>query len=109
MKWRSPSWSLPLLAKEMVEQANRRRTYWQRLIYAIALFGFWLLWLWEMYRSSGAGHLRILGEGHVLFTVVVGVQLAAVFLFLPAMLEGAITQEKENNTLQLLLITHLRP
>lgn len=109
MKWRSPSWSLPLLAKEMVEQANRRRTYWHRLLYALVLFGFWLLWLYELYQRSGAGHLQILGEGAELFTVIVGVQLAAIFLFLPAMLAGSITQEKENNTLQLLLITDLRP
>ena len=109
MKRRSLSWSFPLLAKEMVEQANRRRTYSQRLIYALVLFGFWLLWLNNMYQISGADNLRLLGQGQELFSVVVGVQLCAVFLFLPAMLAGAITQEKENNTLALLLVTDLRP
>lgn len=98
----------PLLSKELIELANRRRTYIVRFLYTAALFGCGLLIL---YGSGGVSvdSATRLGEGRQMFLDLVSLQFYAVYLFLPAMTAGVLTSEKEKDTLTLLLLTTMRP
>ena len=102
--------TMPLLGKELVEQANHRRTYIMRLLYAALLFA---LSLWFIYQELGYGRLSdpqaMLGTGEEMFTLLVTMQHAGIFVFMPILICGSITQEKQNNSLALLLLTDLRP
>lgn len=104
-----PKMQLPLLRKEMVEVAVRRRTYIIRFIYAVAMFFVWGLVLWEMYTDTSGDAGSMLGQGKELFTAAMVIQLVSIFLFLPASVAGSITTERENKTMVLLLVTDLRP
>ena len=98
---------LPLFGKELVEQASRRRTYFIRTLYASLLFGGFLMMVVEvMRRSSG---IEFLGSGRDIFFTIVGLDCAGICLFLPALMSGAITSEKERDNLPLLLLTKLEP
>ncbi|MEX2213167.1 MAG: ABC transporter permease subunit [Phycisphaeraceae bacterium] len=103
---------LPLLAKELIEQANRKRTYVLRTVYAVLLFFFSTLFLYnifESYQRYGGSPFAILGSGREMFLVLVSFQFTGLYLFLPAMVCGVITYEKERQSLPLLMITDLRP
>lgn len=109
MKRRRHQLSLPLLTKELTEIANRRRTYIVRTIYALlfmCIVGF-------IYLDQLAGlqndPMAILGRGRNIFKWMINLQFGAIYLFLPAITCGVITQEKERNSLGLLLITRLSP
>ena len=99
--------TLPLLGKELIEQAGRRRTYMMRTLYASMLF------MLSMMRFNlnfdGIGATADLGQGAPLFRDLVSIQLLGIFVFMPAMTCGVLTQEKERDSLGLLLITKLSP
>ena len=98
----------PLLTKELTELANRRRTYIVRFLFGAVLFGGGLIILYG--RTGGAvSSTARLGQGAEIFEQIVQLQFACVFLFLPAMTAGALTVEKERDTLTLLLLTTMRP
>src|SRR6516225_5879137 len=101
--------SLPLLAKELIEQASRRRTYLVRVVYAILLFFAAVLFFYQTLRVGMASPLAALGRGRDMFMAVVFLQFAGVYLFMPAMTCSALTQEKERDSLQLLFLTRLGP
>ena len=60
---RERAFGLPLLTKELIEQAARRRTYIVRSVYAILLFGFALLIFWGKSIAESVAHLKCLGRG----------------------------------------------
>ena len=101
--------SFPLLAKELTEAAARPRTYRLRVIYAGLLYTVFGLmvpsWAW----SAGTSPLTILGAGHEMFETILWLQFTGIGLFLPGMMCGRITQEKERDSLVLLFLTDLRP
>ncbi len=103
---------LPLLTRELIEQSNRRRTYVFRVIYAVALFGLtgWTIWseVGEMW-ASGNRAILTMGIGRTVLDSVVQLQFAGIYLFLPALVCGSITSEKERETLGLLIVTRLGP
>lgn len=104
--------SFPLLGKELIEQAARKRTYVIRVVYAVLLFAIFLLMYAEITQltaNRGPETLYFLGSGRMLFQFVVGLQFTGIFLFLPAMISGVITYEKERQSLPLLLLTGLTP
>ena len=80
---------LPILRKEMVEVAARKRTYVIRFIYACALFSIWLLILWQRYRVTGGDASRLDALGQELFAWLMILELASVYIFLPAMVASA--------------------
>ena len=89
---------LPLAAKELIEQAARRRTYVARTVYAVLLFATCLFASWgDAFRQTGP--LSMLGSGVNLFEVVVVLQFVGIVLFMPARTCGAITTEKERDSL----------
>ena len=101
--------ALPLLAKELIEIAARRRTYITRVVYALLLFGFFAGINESTLRHAAANPLNAMGAGRNMFDVLIVLQLAGIYLFLPAFTAGLITQEKERDSLVLLLLTELSP
>ena len=101
--------AMPLLGRELVELAARRRTYVLRVLYATGLFLIVGLVLQNQLRTSGGEFFQLQGKGSDIFNWIIGVQLAGIYLFLPAMMSGAIAQEKERDSLELLLLTDIGP
>ena len=100
---------LPLLTKDLIEQAARRRTYVLRVVYAAILYGA-ALWVYADIAGGGAqAGVSNLGRGRGMFTMLFRVQMLAIVVLLPAISCGAITSEKERDTLGLLLLTQLSP
>ncbi len=101
--------SLPLLTKELIEQSHSKRMYILRVLYAVILYGF-ALWQYDTITSGPAGGGFVnLGRGREFFTILVDIQKYAIYLLLPAITCGAVTVEKEKDTLGLLLLTKLGP
>lgn len=100
---------LPLLAKELVEQSARRRTYVIRVVYACLLFIAAFFAFYDVLGSSAVDLFGVLGHGKQIFDFVVGVQFFGIYLFMPAISCGVLTAEKERNSLGLLFLTRLGP
>jgi ABC-type transport system involved in multi-copper enzyme maturation permease subunit len=98
---------LPLLARELTELSARRRTYVMRVAYAVVLYGVTLWSYWHWLGQFRPNSFDALGQGKPLFEQLVRWQFWGIFLFLPVMTCGAITGEKERQTLQLLKLTKL--
>ena len=99
---------MPLLAKELTESAARPRTYWLRVVYGLLLFLIIGLGHGQFFRAD-SNPLSVLGEGRELFETLVYLQFVGIALFLPGLVAGRITQEKERDSLVLLLLTALTP
>lgn len=108
---------LPLLRRELSEQSARRRTYVFRVLSAVVIVA-GVMWKTsvvfrdlELNNPGPAWSLpvRLLGWGERLFTELAEVLFVAVQLLMPALVSGAITMEKERNTLGLLFVTRLSP
>ena len=100
---------LPLLAKELNEQAAQRRTYIVRFVYAGILFTAACGMFYGSFLQGAGGSGGGLGQGRLMFEQLVRLQFGTIYLFLPAISCGCLTIEKERNTLGLLLITTLSP
>jgi ABC-type transport system involved in multi-copper enzyme maturation permease subunit len=100
--------SFPLLAKELTETAARRRTYVLRVVYALGLYGVFALNLPNQTWTPDE-HYSMLGAGKRMFETLTLLQFFGVALFLPALMCGRITLEKERDSLVLLFLTELRP
>ena len=98
---------LPLLAKELIEQAARKRTYVVRVLYAIFLFFLAFVFFHGTLQIGAASPLAVLGRGREMFTTLLNLQFAGIYLFLPAITCSVLTQEKERASLQLLFLTRL--
>ena len=108
----------PMLRKELVERAARRRTYVVRVLYAVGfLITFTLAYQQVIERASDhrpsqsfqSMSLSVLGSGDEIFASILRIQAYGIFLFLPAMMCGLITDEKERGTLSLLMLTDISP
>lgn len=108
MRWLPRRPWLPLLGKDLAEMAARRRTYVLRVVYAVLLYGFFLLFLGQM-----VGHRRsptaLMGSGRNIFNFFLTCQFIGIYVLLPAIMCGAVTYEKESRSLELLFVTDLRP
>ncbi|MBI3862043.1 MAG: hypothetical protein HY290_09120 [Planctomycetia bacterium] len=100
---------LPLLAKELAEQAARKRTYIVRVAYASLMFLAAYMMFYDTLRHVGSSPTAVLGRGRQMFDILVGLQFAGIYLFAPALTCGLITYEKERASLQLLFLTRLGP
>src|SRR5258708_512368 len=100
---------LPLLAKELIEQAARKRTYVVRVLYAALLFIAAYLFFYDTLRIGKASPLAVLGRGQNMFSALVALQFAGVYFFMPALTCAVLTHEKETASLQLLFLTRLGP
>lgn len=103
------AYGLPLLTKDLIEQSAHRRTYVLRVIYAVVLYGA-ALWVYADVAGGGAqAGMSSLGRGRAMFDMLATVQLLAIAILLPGISCGAVTSEKERDTLGLLLLTKLGP
>ena len=93
---------MPLLAKELTEQAARRRTYIIRFLYTAILFA---AGLFIIYGRGATGGVAKLGQGQEMFNQMFRLQMGAILLVLPATCAGAFAGEKERESLSLLLLT----
>jgi ABC-type transport system involved in multi-copper enzyme maturation permease subunit len=105
-KFGAANFGLPLLAKELTELAERRRTYHLRVAFAIGLFLlavalFIRLYQWTVFWG--------LGYGSILLDNVYEIEWFGLCLFVPTAVCGALAEEKERNTLELLYLTRLGP
>ena len=100
---------LPLLAKELIEQAARKRTYVIRVVYASLLFLTAFLFFFDSLRVGAVSPLAVLGKGREMFEILVLLQFTGVYLFMPAITCGVVTLEKERASLPLLFLTRLGP
>jgi ABC-type transport system involved in multi-copper enzyme maturation permease subunit len=105
----SANFGLPLLEKELIEQAARKRTYVVRVLYASLLFFVAYLMFYETLRAGAVSPLAALGRGRQMFDILVGLQFGGIYLFMPAITCSVIAHEKERASLQLLFLTRLGP
>ena len=96
-----------MLARELVEQAVRRRTYIIRVTYALLLFGITWCMFYDLLRGTSA--FASLGRGRQMFTTLMWLQYIGVYVFMPALGATSIAVEKERSTFGLLLLTRLSP
>lgn len=101
---------LPLLFKELIERASRRRTYILRAVMAGMIY----LWvclanLKLLFVNDPAVPFEKLGHGKLVLDSMVLAETVGLYLLLPALCCGVIAGEKESNTLPLLFVTRLRP
>ncbi len=102
------SFGLPLLAKELTEQANRPRTYYVRMAYMVVLYGSFI-WLYAGSVTAKRSVAEVLGSGALLFSPIMQIMTLAICLLVPIYTCGSITTEKDRNTLEPLLLTKLSP
>lgn len=109
MRRRRISLGLPLLMRELSDQAGRARHYVLRTVFATVLLLLGYLYLRELLWGGNQIGIRSLGNGPALFNRVISLEAFGILIFLPAMTCGAIAGEKERNTLAVLLTTRLGP
>lgn len=108
---------LPLLRRELIELANRRRTYIVRFLGAIAILTWVVIEFYMAAAMIGRGQMqpgtwnpnRYRGSGGVIFNEIVPRLFLLVEFLMPALICGSITLEKERNTLGTLFVTRLTP
>ncbi len=100
--------SFPLLGKELLEQAARRRTYAARSLFAILLLlGFWIAYMSASRELDPL--VGMIGRGRELFDVLLWSLFTGILVLMPALCSSAITQEKEQGSLVLLMLTPMGP
>ncbi|MEZ6059311.1 MAG: ABC transporter permease subunit [Planctomycetaceae bacterium] len=99
---------LPLLKRELIEAAQRRRTYILRVA-VLAVFALFFLVTFASLAHRIRSPLRMMGSGRELTEVLFAVMASALYALLPAMACSSITSEKEKQTLGLLLTSRLTP
>lgn len=100
---------LPILSRELFELAARRRTFIQRTLFATCFLTLVYLGQLDRLRHVGSGLFDVLGTGQWLFSDLVGWQIGAVVLVMPLITCGAIVNEKQRDTLTLLLTSRTTP
>lgn len=99
---------LPLLKRELLELAQRKRTYVLRCI-CLAIFSVVFLFAYMAMRQNSSNVMQMLGHGRDMMYVLFGMLLFTVYALAPALSCSAITSEKEKQTLGLLLTSRLTP
>lgn len=95
----------PIFFWELIRQSRKGRGYFTRVVYALAMLGVLTLMLGadEITQKNAA----YLSERAVFLYLMV--QYAAVILLTPLFVVGAFIEDRQQNTLQLLLTTFLSP
>jgi ABC-type transport system involved in multi-copper enzyme maturation permease subunit len=109
MRLRLPIFGLPMLAKDLAEMAQHRRTYVVRVAFALLTFIMSAILFVPTYRAARWSPGGLLGQGEMLLNILYVIETVGLWLFVPAIASGALTAEKERNMLQLLFITKLGP
>jgi len=102
----------PLLRRELIQSAGRRRTWVLRVVVLLVLIFVMLSWYSSVLERSvawGRGPLGFLGAGSQLLAGLVMFDLWAMLLLLPALTCSAIAAERERQTLGLVLVSRMTP
>lgn len=100
------AFTFPMLSKELLEQAQQKRTYAFRFLYCLILYIVVLISVIpELLAISDP--MDQFGRGGKVFDQVNSIQMIMIVIFMPIITSGTIAHEKERNTLQLLLLTRL--
>ncbi|MCP4174514.1 MAG: ABC transporter permease subunit, partial [Fuerstiella sp.] len=99
---------LPLLKRELIELAQRKRTYVLRCI-CLCAFALVFLTFYAELNSRAVNMMWMLGRGREMSSVLFVTLMVTIYALAPAMACAAITSEKEKQTLGLLLISRLTP
>ena len=99
----------PLLRKDLLEQAARRRTYSVRVLFALCLLIIFLIYFRQLLRQFDVDTASILGSGRNLFQYLAASMIIGLYLLVPALVAGIFPAERERGTMELLWITELRP
>lgn len=97
---------LPLLAKDLIQQSNRPRMFIFRVLFAVFIYALFAL----VYRQQLIGShstWEVMGRGRDMLLLLTCWVLIGTYLFLPPLAAGGITDEKQRNTLSLLMLTKL--
>ena len=100
---------LPLVGKELTEQAAQHRTYLMRMVYAVLFYGAFLLIFREDLTTDDLEQFASLGKGRQLFDQVMFWLFAATYVLLPASVCNSVVSERMNGTLPLLFLTGMGP
>lgn len=99
---------LPLLKRELIEAAQKRRTYFLRTI-CLAVFGLVFITYYTTLDAQALNFTHFLGWGRQMAYAQLFALLVTIYVLAPGMSCGAISSEKEKQTLGLLLISKLKP
>lgn len=99
---------LPLLKRELIESAQKKRTYLLRSI-CLVIFGLVFLTVYFQSTNRASNITRLLGSGQDMNIALWASSLFAIFALAPAMSCSAISSEMEKQTLGILLISKLSP
>jgi len=105
----SPTRAFPLLGRELVEEAAKKRTYVIRVLFAVGLCAVFCAMLRGALARCAGSPFAVFGEGEELFDAIVWVLFAGIYLFLPGMVATAIAAERERDSLDMLFVTGIRP
>lgn len=94
-----------LLARELRCVARARATYVIRGAYLVAVVGLFLAGWYQAADAQRFGYVETAQAGRSLYLLFFGIQYAATFLICPVLVAGAIAEEEENRTLEILLLT----
>ncbi|CCW34653.1 ABC-2 family transporter protein [Chthonomonas calidirosea] len=101
----------PLLVREMRTRMRGTRAYWTLFGYLLILVLFVLFTYWGLLirlNSPTTGHLRAAHEmSNSIFNTTIAVQFFLILFIIPAITSSSIAQEKEQQSLDLLLVTPL--
>jgi ABC-type transport system involved in multi-copper enzyme maturation permease subunit len=108
----------PVLLYDLVRTARRRQVVVVRCVFGLSLLvGLFAVWaggvlhggrkFWALFSLPSLPANELAGLNFQFFLAVMGLQLLAAFLLTPAYAGGAITREKERQTLEHLLATDL--
>ncbi|MCA8962424.1 MAG: ABC transporter permease [Planctomycetes bacterium] len=99
---------LPLVSKELEEQASRPRTYATRAVFIVVLFGtFGTIFVSTV--GTAVDPLLVLGKGGRLYESLITLLVAYVTIVVPIFVSGVISAERSTGSLELLRMTTLGP
>lgn len=102
--------SFPLLNKELTEQANRKRTYCIRAVLLLLMSTVVVIYLFNSIPATATSYpTQMSWVGRNIMFMVLMCQFLAVAVLLPGIMACVLTSEKERNSLELLLLTRIKP
>ena len=78
-------------------------------MYGLLLYGVFAAINFSVLKRASMSPMNAMGAGREMFMVLIFLRIIGIYLFLPAMTAGLITQEKERDSLLLLFLTELKP
>lgn len=105
MNWRQKI-ANPLLMKELMERMRSKKTPWLLVGYLLVMGGITLAYIYLETRGQGYFNPQ---RSRTLFITLTTLQLAMVAFVTPGLTAGTISGERERQTLNILLTTHLSP